>query len=443
MTTFEERCIGLEQEFFLVDAAGSLSDRADEFLVRCHERAREAGRDPEGFFPECARCMVEINTPPAHSLADLSHEYLQNVRLAIDAARDLGLRLYPLATYPLRADGLLRDEPQYELQALTVGRRRFENAGKCAGVHLHLETAPGTVDPRVGVSHDSSRAARDELLDLYNLATALDAALISLSRSCPFHAGSATGLATRTACYRGDPDLFPGGLYAKLTTVGGLLPYAGSAEGLVEMQFTRYHAWLEAMRRASVDLGFFFESGGGLINSSAWNPVRLNGHGTVELRGIDSNYPEKVLAILALVRSIADRVRRDHLRIVPDEDLRVFEVSGDTLHVPGFEYLSGELFRESVSRGTESPAIVAYLDSIFEFARGEAGDGEDFAALGSVGDYRTTEAEILTRYPAGDKLTRERGLELVLGACDELEEQVSRLARGAAQDITKAGAGSD
>lgn len=61
----EERRIDLEQEFFLVEESGELSNRSDEFLGRCGELAVEAGRDLEGFAPECARCMVEINALPA------------------------------------------------------------------------------------------------------------------------------------------------------------------------------------------------------------------------------------------------------------------------------------------------------------------------------------------------------------------------------------------
>ena len=39
--------MGLEQEFFLVDEAGMISNRADEFLVTCDESARDAGVDLE------------------------------------------------------------------------------------------------------------------------------------------------------------------------------------------------------------------------------------------------------------------------------------------------------------------------------------------------------------------------------------------------------------
>ncbi|MCA1737845.1 MAG: glutamate--cysteine ligase, partial [Actinobacteria bacterium] len=239
--------MGLEQEFFLVDEDGILSNRADEFLDLCQKAARMSGRDPEGFAPECARSMIEINTPPVHSLAELSREYTTSLELALDAGRNLGLRLYPLATYPLPVQPDMREEPHYQIQAQVVGGERFTHAGRCAGVHLHLEVAGGTVDPRAALSYDSEKAARDELLNLYNLATAFDAALIALTRSCPFYEGLADGNAARTALYRGDPELAPYGLYTRLQEVGGLLPYAESTEEMVEQQFARYHAWLGAL----------------------------------------------------------------------------------------------------------------------------------------------------------------------------------------------------
>jgi len=146
LTVFEHRRIGLEQEFFLVDERGILSNRADEFLEECREAARAAGRDPGSFAPECARSMVEVNTPPVHSLAELAREYLTSLELALGAGQQLGLRLYPLATYPLRVAPEIREDLHYQLQARTVGRERFAHAGRCAGIHLHLE-APEAIDP--------------------------------------------------------------------------------------------------------------------------------------------------------------------------------------------------------------------------------------------------------------------------------------------------------
>jgi len=119
------------------------------------------------------------------------------------------------------------------------------------------------------------------------------------------------------------------------------------------------------------------------------------------------------------------------LAVVPREGLESFEAAEDALHVPCFEYLSGELFRAAVTRGLGSPEVVFYLDSVVRFAATGAGQAEEgsLEALTTSGSYRTTEAEILKRLPSpASPLLREEGLRLVREACDELEEQVAPLA---------------
>lgn len=130
--------------------------------------------------------------------------------------------------------------------------------------------------------------ARDEVLNLYNLATALDPALVALTRSSPYYEGRATGLAARTVRYRGAAFGWDG-IYTDLPEVGGLLPYADDADHLVRQQFDRYRAWLEAMDRVGVDRHHFVEAGGDLLRP-AWNPVRLNRQETLDLHGMDSNF---------------------------------------------------------------------------------------------------------------------------------------------------------
>jgi carboxylate-amine ligase len=289
------------------------------------------------------------------------------------------------------------------------------------------------------VSCDAPHERLEELLNLYNLATALDAAIVALTRSCPYYGGKANGMAVRASHYRGDPHLAPYGVYASFEKVGGLRPYADSAEELVELQFSRYQAWLEAMYRAGVEPRLFFELGGGLLEISSWNPVRLNPKGTVELRGLDSNYPEKILTIATLVNSAAQRVRRERLMVLPQKDIRTFEAVDGTLLVPGFEYLSGALYRAAITGGVQSSEVISYLDSVMRFASAGEEDCEEprFEGLKAADRYRTVEAEILQRFPppASGRLSDERGLELVREACDELEKQVTSLYRHKAMKV--------
>jgi hypothetical protein len=224
-----DRSIGLEQEFFLVEESGEPSTRADEFLKRCRERSEREGDDGASCLaPEWVRGVVEVNTPPVRSIAALEEKYASNVRLAVRSAREIGLRLYPLGTYPLPLAPAVREEPDYQVQVRTVGRERFMDAGRCSGTHLHLGLPGGTVSVGTGVSPGASEASRRELLDLYNLATALDPALILLTRSCPFYEGRLTDLAPRTARYRGSAAFGWDGVYRDLPEVGALLPYAES-----------------------------------------------------------------------------------------------------------------------------------------------------------------------------------------------------------------------
>ncbi len=415
MGSYDDRRVGLEQEFFLVDEAGRISDRADEFL--------ELFEEASGLDPECARHMVEVSTPPVSSIEDLAGEYLFRLRRAVDAGQELGLRLYPLAAYPLPVTPTLREETRYQLQAWTLGSERFLHAGRCSGAHLHLELPEGAVDSRVGVAYGASWEARTELLNVYNLATALDPAIIALGRSMPFYQGVADGRAARTAFYRGCPAIAPEGLYAELQVVGGLLDYPSGVEDIVKQQFDRYHAWLGAMDRAGVERRLFLEESG--LLDAAWNPVRLNVNGTVELRSIDSNYPEFILAIADLVKSAADRLRHEGLTVEPSPDTGVFEVAGGKLRVPGFAFLSGELFREAATRGIESPAVTAYLDSVLEFATGSSGKPvEEWEPFKTGGRYRTTETEVLSRFGTADGVIHEgEGLSLVLDACEHLEQE--------------------
>ncbi|MEG4836973.1 glutamate-cysteine ligase family protein [Microcoleus sp. B9-D4] len=424
-----KRRIGLEQEFFLVDEAGYLSDRADEFLQGCHLMAQAQGLNPNYFVAEFVKSIVEINTPPAYTGTELARKYLNNLKLALAVARQMNLRLYPLSSYPLHIRPVMRDRPNYHIQARTVGYDKFLHAGKCTGTHLHLEVAPGVIDPRVGISYNSTSAERKELLNIYNLATACDSALISLTRACPFYEGQAIGLAAHTIRYRGSETFGWEGVYTNLQSVGGLMPYAETVEDLVEQQFARYYAWLQAMEKAGIEPHLFKEAGGSLLKS-AWNPIRLNNHGTVEIRSIDSNYPSVILAVIILLENLANRVRRENLTVRPAKGMQIFELVGDRLYVPDFTYLNGELLYASATEGVKNPKVKVYVDSILQFAMGEAGEKANFLAQLSkdMEHYQTIEAEILQEFtPTSDRLPLDAGLRLVRQCCDKLEAQVSWL----------------
>ena len=421
--------LGLEQEFFIVNPEGFLSNRADEFLASCDRLSRSRGREPDCFAPEFVKQIVEINTTPAASFAELKTEYLELLEILLDAARELDLRVYPLSTYPLYSTPVMRNKPNYHLQVRTVGAGRFDNAAKCTGTHIHLDLPDGVVDRNIGIAYNSTPEARSRVLSIYNLATAFDAALIALSRACPFYEGKVAGKAMRTIHYRGSKRFAWQGVYTNLQSVGGLMPYAETVEDLIRQLFDRYHSWLQAMDLAGVDRQIFLNSGGELL-TAGWNPVRLNAIGTVELRNSDSNYPQAILALVALISEAANRVRQENIVVKPKQGCRVFELRGQELSVPDFEYLNGELLYAAVTEGIKNMAVKEYLDSILEFSC--QNDSEVSSCLSqfktTLGEYTTTEAELLSEFstPTGT-ISQSDGLALVRHCCDRLEREVETL----------------
>jgi hypothetical protein len=171
-----------------------------------------------------------------------------------------------------------------------------------------------------------------------------------------------------------------------------------------------------------------FASTGGSRHRASWNPVRLSHHGTVEIRSMDANYPEMVLAICALIRGAAERVRRERLEVRPGRGVLTLEPDGDLLRVPIFSYLNGELLAAAVTGGVLDARVEAYVDSVLRFASPYVQRPELVEPIGSSGSYMTTEYGILASFPErGAALTREQGLSLVRESCRRLNEQVSSL----------------
>ena len=146
---------------------------------------------------------------------------------------------------------------------------------------------------------------------------------------------------------------------------------------------------------------------------------------------MDANFPEMVLAVCALIRGAAERIRRERLvEVRPSRGVLTLEPEGDMLRVPVFSYLSGELLCAAVTGGGQDRRVEAYVNSVVTFASPYLESPDLFEPLGTSGSYRTTEYEVLASFPhRGASLSREQGLALVRETCRRMNEQVSTLRR--------------
>lgn len=79
------------------------------------------------------------------------------------------------------------------------------------------------LDPTTFISEDAPLEAREEILNLYNLAVSLEPAIIALTRSCPFYEGHSPQLAVRTVHYRGNAEFGWEGVYTYYTAEAAVL----------------------------------------------------------------------------------------------------------------------------------------------------------------------------------------------------------------------------
>lgn len=160
--------------------------------------------------------------------------------------------------------------------------------------------------------------------------------------------------------------------------------------------------------------------------------MRLNPHGTVELRGIDGNYPAVVLEAARLISGAVERILDEGLTVKPTNEVGTLEVDGSFLRVPDLEYVGEKLFRAAAISGTASLEVGAYIDSIFEFV------GE--AAAPKLAFEKSTEDSVLEKLGNAEHLSRDVGLSIVREACGELEHQAQTLYQSETAETTKAGA---
>jgi hypothetical protein len=120
----------------------------------------------------------------------------------------------------------------------------------------------------------------------------------------------------------------------------------------------------------------------------------------------------------------------ERLEVRPGRGVLALEPDGDLLRVPTFSYLNGELLRAAVTGGLLDRRVEAYVDSFVRFASPYLEEPRLAEPLGTSGNYKNTEREILASFPhRGAPLTREQGLSLVRESCRRVDEQVSSLRR--------------
>lgn len=143
MKTASQLHFGVEEEFALLYADGSLANEVDALLARVPDRYK-----PDRVKRDLHYCMVEITTPVCTSPAEVERSLAELRGVAAEAAAGLGLRVISSGVHPTAPmeEGKLVETPRFR-RLIDGGALRGD--GVHFGFHLHISL--DGPEARVGV----------------------------------------------------------------------------------------------------------------------------------------------------------------------------------------------------------------------------------------------------------------------------------------------------
>ena len=357
---------GVEFELFTLDREGNMVDGAERLINRVRKEAPQVD-----ITEECGKNMIEIRSPYSHGIGGVMKKILNDFESLLFIAEKEGLVLFPYGTYPGIFMPNIWDKKSYRIQQLVFGKQRFSIAARCVGMHCHFSLPVGVFDESTRfLSMLPVQKSKSVLENIYNFFIAIDPALTAFAQCSPFYQGNFLGKDSRVIVYRGGSVLkYEKGLYSKLQEFGALQPYKLLGIDLAEIIRHQYDMWNEILMGVGVTAPPFLKHGS--ILDINWKPVKINAHGTVEIRGMDMTTPRICVAIVTLVKALSAAIYEKFLEVVPsDEGISLpFKVQGNTITVPPQSFVLYHLQPQSAYAGFLDNDVYNYCKSLLELGK--------------------------------------------------------------------------
>lgn len=356
---------GLELEYHLIDGKGRIAKNG-QYITK-----QLAKFDSSQVVQEIATNMVEFLCYPgvatynplldmASSLDNALHHYTKN-----------NLHLYPFATYPGSFTPIINPDKKYRIKQKILGKEKTLHTGRVVGYHFHYALPKGVFDPVAKtLKHSKQSKLSRTLVSNYNLAIAADPVLTLFMQSSPFYQGSHIAKDSRMIVYRGGNRLrSPEGVYSGMQQLGGLPSYKHTGTDIISYLSKQQQRWKKEIRKVSPRTNFDSLYPDKL--DIGWQPVKINKHGTLELRGMDTNLFSLVAPVALLMKFALRMIQRDFIEVLPaDMGMeRAFKLENGILHVPPQSYVRGKLQMWSAYEGFKSTALYDYAKQFWNFAK--------------------------------------------------------------------------
>lgn len=357
---------GIEFELFTLDEKGYMIDGADRLIA-----AVKKEHPSVNIKKECGKNMIEIITLPHTEVPDAMMLALEDFEKVSAVAAKEKILLYGYGTYPGAFTPEFQTGRRYQIQRKIIGKQRFAIGGRCIGLHFHFSLPWGVFDnfSKILKPLVNSKNMRG-LIHLYNLCIAMDPAITTFSQSSPFYQGQRLGKDARVIVYRGGQALnYPGGMYANLPKFGALQPYKSTSTDIQHVILDRFNDLKNMFSKLGYNISSFLRYGS--ILDTAWNPVKINPHGTMEIRGADMNHPDVIIALAVLLKFLNKEIQEKYLKVVPSDNAikNPFQFDGKRIFIPPDTHVINHLQSLAAYEGLENTEIYKYCDALLQLGK--------------------------------------------------------------------------
>jgi len=420
---------GLEIEVQTLSMDGYVINESDKVISEC----RKTRKDMK-ITKECSKSMVELGVFPSVRVKSTAMDLLENLQDMLDVAEKMDIVIYPLSVYPGQFQPIMRKKKWYEIQRkLLWGNYGMQLAGKTSAFHFHYTLPKGVFDKKKKFLKPLVNSkTKKTLIDSYNLAIAMDPALVTLFESSPMLNGKYLAKDSRVLIQRTGKAFPYKGIYSRQPKLAGLPIYKAT---LADLVYT--------IRKRHEELRIIFENNGldpnlvssyGKILEFSWHAVRINKIGTLEQRSMDMNHPKYVIAGTVMLKYIFRKIQQDFLDVVAsDVGLEEpFKVEGNTVHIPPHTYVRKRLQYLSAYEGFENPEVRNYCRRFFSFAK-RMTDKEYYAAIKPFEDMikrKQSVSDVILKkfrkkgYTNEDTVPDDVCAEVALSSCEQMYEEI-------------------
>ena len=357
---------GVEFELFTLDQEGRMISGSERLIKKVNE-----------LFPgiqikkECGKNMIEITSFPNTNIPNAIEKALEDFESVLHCAEKENIVIYSYSTYPGTYTPEIHNEKGYELKEHIFGKQRFSIAARCIGLHCHFSLPWGVFDYVNKIIKDLINSKNQQsMVNLYNLFIAMDPALTTFAQSSPFYQGKYLGKDSRIIVYRGGEIFnYPQGLYSNYQKFGALQPYKYNGWDLIQIIKNRFENWNTIIKKLDVNLKVFLKRGS--ILDTAWNPVKISSHGTIEQRGMDINSPRVIISLATLIENISREVQENYLQVIPSSIgiNEPFKKEGNKIYIPPHSRVRFELQPKSAYDGLENDDVYNYCNGLLKLGK--------------------------------------------------------------------------